>query len=85
MDLLKEVVKNNLVKPLLNGNFGLEKEGLRTTFPVNLAATFHPESLGDREINPHIKTDYGEAQPGIITPPLAPFTSWFRCTTRVYS
>lgn len=75
MDLLKEVIKNNLIKSFLNGNFGLEKEGLRTTIPANLAETFHPEALGDREVNLHIKTDYGEAQPEIITPPLAPFTN----------
>src|SRR5690625_4414045 len=34
----------------------------------------HPESLGNREVNPHIKTDYGESQPEIITPPLAPYS-----------
>jgi glutamate--cysteine ligase/energy-coupling factor transport system ATP-binding protein len=75
MELLKTIKTNQLVKPFLNGNFGLEKEGLRANYPATLATTMHPESLGDREVNPHIKTDYGEAQPEIVTPPLAPFTN----------
>lgn len=75
MNLLKNIKQHNLVKGFLNGNFGLEKEGLRTSYPADLANTQHPESLGDREVNVHIKTDYGEAQTEIITPPLAPYTN----------
>lgn len=73
MDLLKEIKTNNLVELFLNGNFGLEKEGLRAVSPATLARTKHPETLGDREVNSYISTDYGEAQPEIVTPPLAPF------------
>lgn len=73
MDLLQIIKEKNLVPLLINGNFGLEKEGLRAEVPANLATSMHPESLGNREVNPHIKTDYGEAQPEIITPPLAPY------------
>jgi glutamate--cysteine ligase/energy-coupling factor transport system ATP-binding protein len=75
MNLLKIIQENHLIQPFLQGNFGLEKEGLRTTYPAELAQTAHPEILGDREVNIHIKTDYGEAQPEIITPPLAPYTN----------
>lgn len=74
MDLLKLINEHHLVEPFVNGNFGLEKEGLRAAIPATLSATDHPESLGNREVNPHIKTDYGEAQPEIITPPLSPYT-----------
>ena len=63
MDLLNIIKSSQLTHLFLNGNFGLEKEGLRATLPFDLAPTMHPESLGDREVNPHIKTDYGEAQP----------------------
>lgn len=86
MELLKVIKINHLVKTFLNGNFGLEKEGLRTSYPAKLAESMHPESLGDREVNPHIKTDYGEAQPEIITPPLAPFTNahnWLKTLSSV--
>lgn len=74
MNLLNEIKNNNLVELFINGNFGLEKEGLRAESPANLATSMHPESLGNREVNPHIKTDYGESQPEIITPPLAPYS-----------
>lgn len=63
-----------MVELFINGNFGLEKEGLRAEGQANLATSTHPESLGNREVNPHIKTDYGESQPEIITPPLAPYS-----------
>lgn len=74
MNILKIVKENQLVDSFINGNFGLEKEGLRAEQPANLATSMHPESLGNREVNPHINTDYGEAQPEIITPPLAPYS-----------
>lgn len=73
MDLLQEIQKHGLTPEFLNGNFGLEKEGLRVKKPADLAESMHPSSLGNREFNPYIKTDYGEAQPELITPPLAPY------------
>lgn len=86
MNLLKIIKKYHLIDSFLNGNFGLEKEGLRATIGAHLALTPHPETLGNREVNPHIKTDYGEAQTEIITPPLAPFTNaynWLQSISRV--
>ncbi|HIZ70922.1 MAG TPA: hypothetical protein H9808_04075 [Candidatus Atopostipes pullistercoris] len=74
MNLIKDIKENNLVELFMKGNFGLEKEGLRVKGHANLATSMHPKSLGNREVNPHIKTDYGEAQPEIITPPLAPYS-----------
>ena len=88
VDLLSTIKNNHLTHLFVNGNFGLEKEGLRATLPFDLASTMHPESLGDREVNPHIKTDYGEAQPEIITPPLAPYTNahnWLQSLSKVLS
>lgn len=88
VDLLNTIKNNHLTHLFVNGNFGLEKEGLRATLPFHLAPTMHPESLGDREVNPHIKTDYGEAQPEIITPPLAPYTNahnWLQSLSKVLS
>ncbi len=74
MDLLELTLEHQVVEWLVSGYFGLEKEGLRATPPAQLAGTLHPESLGDRETNPYIKTDFGEAQPEIVTPPLTPYT-----------
>lgn len=88
VDLLNTIKNKQLTHLFLNGNFGLEKEGLRATLPYDLAPTMHPESLGDREVNPHIKTDYGEAQPEIITPPLAPYANahnWLQSLSKVLS
>lgn len=86
LKLLTTIIKNDLTNLLLNGNFGVEKEGLRATLPADLAPTMHPEALGDREINPHIRTDYGEAQPEIITPPLSPYINahnWLQMLSKV--
>lgn len=88
VDLLHTIKNSELTHLFVNGNFGLEKEGLRATLPFDLATTMHPESLGDREVNPHIKTDYSESQPEIITPPLAPYTnahSWLQSLSKVLS
>lgn len=73
MDLLAVIKNNQLTEFFTHGNFGLEKEGLRTVYPATLAPTRHPQSLENREQNPYIKTDYGEAQPELITPPLASY------------
>lgn len=73
MDLINIIKQNQLTRLFANGNFGLEKEGLRATNDAELALTGHPEVLGDREVHPFIKTDFGEAMPEIITPPLAPY------------
>lgn len=73
MNLLKDIKDNNLVELFMNGNFGLEKEGLRAVLPADLAMTNHPKSLGSQEAHPYIQNDYGEAMPEIITPPLAPY------------
>ena len=45
VDLLNTIKNNQLTHLFVNGNFGLEKEGLRATFPFDLAQTMHPETL----------------------------------------
>lgn len=75
MDLLNSIKTNHLTKLFINGHFGLEKEGLRATEKGHLAMTGHPVTLGDREVHPYITTDFGEAMPEIITPPLTPYTN----------
>lgn len=73
MNLLKDIKDNHLVELFMNGNFGLEKEGLRVVIPADLAMTNHPKSLGNNEVHPYIQKDYGEAMPELITPPLSPY------------
>jgi len=53
---------------LLDGNWGIEKEALRTTKSGDLALTEHPAVFGDRETNPYITTDFSESQVELITP-----------------
>lgn len=54
--------------PILQGNFGLERESLRINHQNKLAQTPHPTSLGNRSFHPYIQTDYSEPQLELITP-----------------
>lgn len=70
MDFLKPILENNLVDLLLTGNFGLEKENLRTDENGFLALTPHPIVLGDKATHPYITTDFAESQIEMVTPVL---------------
>ncbi|HHF7039157.1 TPA: bifunctional glutamate--cysteine ligase GshA/glutathione synthetase GshB [Streptococcus mutans] len=55
--------------PLLQANFGLERESLRINKTNHrLARTPHPTALGSRQFHPYIQTDYSESQMELITP-----------------
>ncbi|KXT77731.1 bifunctional glutamate--cysteine ligase GshA/glutathione synthetase GshB [Streptococcus sp. DD13] len=54
--------------PLLQGQFGLEREGLRLTPTGRVAQTPHPAVFGSRSYHPYIQTDFSEAQLELITP-----------------
>ena len=54
--------------PILQANFGLEREGLRITPADAIAQTPHPTVFGSRSIHPYIQTDFSEAQLELITP-----------------
>lgn len=56
---------------LAGGLKGLEKESLRISDMGRIAQTPHPAALGSALTHPHITTDYSEALPELITPPLA--------------
>ena len=66
-------MKNHLfsglsAKQLLEGNFGLEREGLRVTKEGLLSLQPHPEVFGDKKTNPYITTDFSESQLELVTP-----------------
>ncbi|MGT2712109.1 bifunctional glutamate--cysteine ligase GshA/glutathione synthetase GshB [Streptococcus oriscaviae] len=54
--------------PILQANFGLERESLRINENDRIAQTPHPTSLGSRSFHPYIQTDYSEPQLELITP-----------------
>lgn len=68
MKLSSIIIKNQLVTLFAEGNFGIEKEGLRTDMNQKLAMTDHPHSLGDRTYHPYMQTDFSESQPELVTP-----------------
>lgn len=68
MKLSSIIQKNQLASLFFEGNYGIEKEGLRTDNKERLALTDHPKSLGSRLHHPYIQTDFSEAQPEIVTP-----------------
>lgn len=68
MKLSKLIQKNNLEALFFEGNYGIEKEGLRTNYEERLARTDHPKNLGSRLYHPYLHTDFSEAQMEIVTP-----------------
>ncbi|WP_297596148.1 bifunctional glutamate--cysteine ligase GshA/glutathione synthetase GshB [uncultured Cetobacterium sp.] len=63
--LIKEHNLSNLLKL---GNFGIEKENLRTDLTGNLALTDFPIEFGNKLNNPYITVDFSESQIEMITP-----------------
>ena len=54
--------------PILQANFGIERESLRVDRQGKLAHTPHPSCLGARSFHPYIQTDFCEFQMELITP-----------------
>ena len=54
--------------PILQANFGIERESLRVNRQGKLAHTPHPSCLGARSFHPYIQTDFCEFQMELITP-----------------
>ena len=54
--------------PILQANFGIERESLRVDRQGKLAHTPHPSCLGAQSFHPYIQTDFCEFQMELITP-----------------
>lgn len=78
MKLSSIIMKHQLQTLFVEGNFGIEKEGLRTDNEQKLAMTDHPEKLGSRLYHPYMQTDFSEAQPEIVTPAMPSLTEAFQ-------
>ena len=66
---VSEIIKENQFQSLfVEGNFGIEKEGLRTDQNEKLVMTDHPKNLGSRLYHPYLLTDFSESQPELVTP-----------------
>lgn len=68
IDFKKIIKKYDLSNFLNQGNFGIEKENLRTDEFGNLALTDFPKIFGDKGKNPYITVDFSESQIEMITP-----------------
>ncbi|PHV70045.1 bifunctional glutamate--cysteine ligase/glutathione synthetase [Sporanaerobium hydrogeniformans] len=75
--MLRQLKTLFIKEELLSGDFGIERESLRTTAQGTLALTNHPEVFGDKLTNPYITTDFSESQVELITPT-------FKTTKEVY-
>lgn len=58
-----------LLRSRANCRIGVEREGLRCTSAGVLSEAPHPASLGSKDDNPFITTDWAESQIELITPP----------------
>ncbi len=77
--------QNNHSQLLLNGNWGIEKETLRTTPNGKLALTPHPKEFGDKTTHPYITTDFSESQLELITPPFDNIETTFNYLEKIHS
>lgn len=67
LNALKKQLPNTVFSRIVRG---IEKENLRIDKSGNIAQTAHPSTLGKALTSPHITTDFSEALPELITPPL---------------
>ncbi len=63
------VLSDSLSDSLPDSKEGVEREALRIDLAGRLASTAHPQSLGSSLTNPHITTDFCEAQLEFTTAP----------------
>ena len=56
---------------LLEGDVGIEREGLRVNAKGELALTKHPDIFENKLFHPYITTDFSESQLELITPSLS--------------
>lgn len=66
--MIRQIQQVFNVKDLLQGNFGIEREGLRCDLQGKLVQTAHPKAFGEKLFNPYITTDFSESQIELITP-----------------
>lgn len=66
-------------KEIMEGNFGLEKEGLRINDKGELSLSPHPECFGNKLTNPFITTDFSESQVEIVTPTFDSINEVYQC------
>lgn len=64
-----EAVKKAVLEGEIPYRTGIEREGLRITPTGWLAETPHPAVFGEKLKNYHIKTDFCESQPELVTSP----------------
>ncbi|OOB76993.1 MAG: bifunctional glutamate--cysteine ligase/glutathione synthetase [Epulopiscium sp. Nuni2H_MBin003] len=63
------ILKDNFIpSELLEGNYGIEREGLRCTAEGVLVDTPHPAAFGSKLHNKYITADFSESQLEFITP-----------------
>lgn len=75
---VSSLIKEKQLETLFfEGRFGLEKEGLRTDNQEKLAMSDHPNKLGSRAHHPYVQTDFSEAQPELVTPPMSSIGKMF--------
>ena len=68
MTLNQLLQKLEATSPILQANFGIERESLRVDRQGQLVHTPHPSCLGARSFHPYIQTDFCEYQMEPITP-----------------
>ncbi|MFC6465385.1 bifunctional glutamate--cysteine ligase GshA/glutathione synthetase GshB [Marinilactibacillus sp. GCM10026970] len=78
MDIKGIINNNRLNKSVMQGSFGIEKEGIRVDEEQRLSLEDHPAVFGDRSYHPYIQTDFSEAQLEVVTPPMTSLDEAFK-------
>lgn len=68
MNMQEMLCQANVAGSFAQCKMGIEREGQRATIKGQLAATDHPQRLGNRSYHPYIQTDFAETQLELITP-----------------
>ena len=80
-----EIIKNLFTKgELLEGNYGIEREGLRIDNNGDLSSKPHPDVFGNKVDNEYITTDFSESQVEVITPAFSSIEETYNFTNALY-
>lgn len=82
--MLNKLKNNFSADEILDGCYGIEREGLRVKKDGTLSKEIHPTAFGDKSKNKYITTDFSESQIELITPVFNSIDKLYNFTNILY-